>query len=134
LEFFNQEFRFGESYCDYHILCSGIIDDLQLNVHHGGGSLPLSVGFLGNSNLYSADELASHHQRFLHYFHEFLSRYAVDGLCRSVPLWLAGEPQRLEGLGAGRVVGVGLGGVEGGGLLGRGEAGSGAWGACGGAW
>jgi amino acid adenylation domain-containing protein/non-ribosomal peptide synthase protein (TIGR01720 family) len=124
LEFFNQEFRFGESYGSYHILRAGIIDDLRLDVHYGGGSSPLAVGFLGNSNLYSADELASHHQRFLHYFHEFVSRYAEDALVHSVPLWLAGERDRLEVLGAGRVVGFGSGVVDVGALLGRRDAGS----------
>jgi amino acid adenylation domain-containing protein/non-ribosomal peptide synthase protein (TIGR01720 family) len=123
LKFFNQEFRFAESYGDYHILYAGIVDDLQLDVHHGGGSSPLSVTFLGNSNLYSADELAAYHQRFVHYFHEFVSRYAEDALVRSVPLWLEGERERLAVLGAGRVVGFGSGVVDVGVLLGRGDAG-----------
>jgi amino acid adenylation domain-containing protein/non-ribosomal peptide synthase protein (TIGR01720 family) len=124
LKFFDQEFRFGESYGNYNILYSGIVDDLQLYVHYYGGSSPLSVSFLGNSNLYSADELTSHHQRFLRYFHEFLSRYAEDALVHSVPLWLPGERERLEVWGAGRVVGFGSGVVDVGVLLGRGDVGS----------
>jgi amino acid adenylation domain-containing protein/non-ribosomal peptide synthase protein (TIGR01720 family) len=124
LKFFDQEFRFGESYGDYHILYAGIVDDLQLYVHYNGSSSPLSVSFLGNSNLYSADELASHHQRFLHYFHEFLSRYAEDALVHSVPLWLDGEWERLAVLGAGRVEAFGSGVVDVGALLGRADAGS----------
>jgi enterobactin synthetase component F len=124
LEFFNQEFRFGESYGDYRILRAGIIDDLRVDVHYGGGSSPLAVGFLGNADLYSADELTSHHQRFLYYFHEFVSRYAEDALVRSVPFWLAGERERLEALGTGRVVRFGSGVVDVGALLGRRDAGS----------
>jgi amino acid adenylation domain-containing protein/non-ribosomal peptide synthase protein (TIGR01720 family) len=124
LKFFNQEFRFGESYGAYRILYAGIIDDLQFDVHYGGGSSPLSVGFLGNSNLYSADELAAHHQRFFHYFHAFLSHYADDALVCSVPLWLEGERERLGVCGAGRVVGFGSGVVDVGALLGRGDGGS----------
>jgi enterobactin synthetase component F len=122
LEFFDQEFRFGESHGDYRILRAGIIDDLRVDVHYGGGSSPLAVGFLGNADLYSADELASHHQRFLHYFHEFVSRYAEDALVRTVPLWLAGERERLEALGTGCVARFGAGIVDVGALLDRGDA------------
>jgi enterobactin synthetase component F len=124
LEFFNQEFRIGESYGDYNILHAGIIDDLHVDVHYGGGSSSLTVGFLGNSDLYSADELAAHHQRFLRYFHEFVSRYAEDALVHSVPLWLDGEQERLEALGAGRVVQFGPGVVDVGAVLSRWDAGS----------
>ncbi|MGV9803394.1 condensation domain-containing protein, partial [Mycobacterium sp. NPDC003449] len=124
LEFFNQEFTFGEARGNYHILCSGVIDDLQLNVHHGGGSSPLSVDFLGNANLYSEAELAMHHERFLHYLHAFLSHYADDAPVQSVPLWLAGERERLELLNCGPEVSFGSGVVDVGVLLGRVDGGS----------
>ncbi|MBO0879479.1 MAG: amino acid adenylation domain-containing protein [Mycobacterium sp.] len=125
LKFFDQEFKFGESYGDYHnILDVGIVDDLRLDVHYSGGSSPLLVSFVGNSNLYSADELAAHHQRFLNYFHEFVSRYAEQALVRSVPLWLPGERERLAVLGAGRVERLGSGVVDIGLMLGRADAGS----------
>ncbi|KAF0846566.1 non-ribosomal peptide synthetase [Nocardia caishijiensis] len=56
-----------------HVLTSGLIDDLFVNLYPGMGGESTHIDLQGNGNLYSATELAAHHDRFLRFLHRFLA-------------------------------------------------------------
>ncbi|MFC3962728.1 amino acid adenylation domain-containing protein [Nocardia jiangsuensis] len=56
-----------------HVLTSGLIDDLFVNLYPGVGGESTHIDFQGNANLYSAAELAAQHRRFLLFLHRFLA-------------------------------------------------------------
>ncbi|WP_280232583.1 non-ribosomal peptide synthetase [Nocardia cyriacigeorgica] len=56
-----------------HVLTSGLIDDLFVNLYPGVGGESTHIDFQANANLYSDAELAGHHERFLLFLHRFLA-------------------------------------------------------------
>ncbi|MFC8042639.1 amino acid adenylation domain-containing protein [Nocardia sp. NPDC057353] len=56
-----------------HVLTSGLIDDLFVNLYPGVGGESTHIDFQGNARLYSEAELAAQHRRFLHFLHRFLA-------------------------------------------------------------
>ncbi|UGT62992.1 non-ribosomal peptide synthetase [Nocardia asteroides] len=56
-----------------HVLTSGLIDDLFVNLYPGVGGESTHIDFQGNANLYSEAELAAQHRRFLLFLHRFLA-------------------------------------------------------------
>ncbi|NEW29648.1 non-ribosomal peptide synthetase [Nocardia cyriacigeorgica] len=56
-----------------HVLTSGLIDDLFVNLYPGVGGESTHIDFQANANLYSDPELAAHHERFLLFLHRFLA-------------------------------------------------------------
>ncbi|NKY51795.1 amino acid adenylation domain-containing protein [Nocardia vermiculata] len=56
-----------------HVLTSGPTADLFVNIYPGAGKNSTRIDFQGNPNIYSGDELARHHQRFLRFLHDFLA-------------------------------------------------------------
>ncbi|MET8877269.1 amino acid adenylation domain-containing protein [Nocardia sp. NPDC004604] len=56
-----------------HVLTSGLIDDIFVNLYPGVGGESTHIDLQGNGNLYSTDELAAHHARFLMFLHAFLA-------------------------------------------------------------
>ncbi|WP_405166137.1 amino acid adenylation domain-containing protein [Nocardia sp. NBC_01499] len=56
-----------------HVLTSGLIDDLFVNLYPGVGGESTHIDFQGNGNLYSDAELAAQHRRFLVFLHRFLA-------------------------------------------------------------
>ncbi|WP_433525469.1 amino acid adenylation domain-containing protein [Nocardia pseudovaccinii] len=56
-----------------HVLTSGLIDDVFFNLYPGVGGESTHIDLQGNGNLYSTDELAAHHARFLMFLHGFLA-------------------------------------------------------------
>ncbi|WP_067903435.1 non-ribosomal peptide synthetase [Nocardia vaccinii] len=56
-----------------HVLTSGLIEDLFLNLYPGVGGESTHIDFQGNANLYSDTELAAQHRRFLGFLHRFLA-------------------------------------------------------------
>ncbi|WP_330249609.1 amino acid adenylation domain-containing protein [Nocardia sp. NBC_00565] len=56
-----------------HVLTSGLIDDLFVNLYPGVGGESTHIDLQGNGNLYSEAELAAHHARFLMFLHRFLA-------------------------------------------------------------
>ncbi|MBF6436317.1 non-ribosomal peptide synthetase [Nocardia cyriacigeorgica] len=56
-----------------HVLTSGLIDDLFVNLYPGIGGESTHIDFQANANLYSDTELAAHHERFLLFLHRFLA-------------------------------------------------------------
>ncbi|MGW6625917.1 amino acid adenylation domain-containing protein, partial [Nocardia sp. NPDC055002] len=55
-----------------HVLTSGLIDDLFVNLYPGVGGESTHIDLQGNANLYSDADLAGHHERFLLFLHRFL--------------------------------------------------------------
>ncbi|WP_083744971.1 non-ribosomal peptide synthetase [Nocardia donostiensis] len=74
-----------------HVLTSGLIDDLFVNLYPGLGGESTHIDFQGNPNLYSATELAAQHRRFLLFLHRFLAA-GPDAALASVSV-LTGDEQ-----------------------------------------
>ncbi|WP_410870092.1 amino acid adenylation domain-containing protein [Nocardia sp. A7] len=73
-----------------HVLTSGLIDDLFVNLYPGVGGESTHIDLQGNANLYSDAELAGHHERFLRFLHRFLVAGA-DAPLSTVPVISAAE-------------------------------------------
>ncbi|MEU7765336.1 amino acid adenylation domain-containing protein [Nocardia sp. NPDC049190] len=56
-----------------HVLTSGLIDDLFVNLYPGVGGESTHIDFQANANLYGDSELAAQHRRFLSFLHRFLA-------------------------------------------------------------
>ncbi|WP_433201389.1 amino acid adenylation domain-containing protein [Nocardia sp. CA-107356] len=77
-----------------HVLTSGLIDDLFVNLYPGVGGESTHIDLQGNGNLYSTDELAAHHARFLMFLHGFLAA-GPDAPLATVRVISADEQDRL---------------------------------------
>lgn len=78
---YNSTIRLGDVVGEYRVLSSGPIDDMMVNVYPGVAGTSTRVDFLGNPALYSTDELAAHHLRFLALLREVV--HAPEGLAVS---------------------------------------------------
>ncbi|MFI6167989.1 amino acid adenylation domain-containing protein [Nocardia sp. NPDC051052] len=74
-----------------HVLTSGLIDDLFVNVYPGVGGESTHIDFQGNGNLYSDAELAAQHRRFLLFLHAFLAA-GTEAALSTVPV-VSGDEQ-----------------------------------------
>ncbi|GGK49803.1 non-ribosomal peptide synthase/polyketide synthase [Nocardia camponoti] len=72
---FRSDLTLGDVTGRYHVLSTGPIEDLSLNVYYGDRDR-VHLDFEANPNLYDADTLARHHSRFL----AFLDRLAAADL------------------------------------------------------
>ncbi|NMN98649.1 amino acid adenylation domain-containing protein [Nocardiaceae bacterium YC2-7] len=68
---FRQQIRLGSLMGEFHIVSSGPVDDLLVNVYYSGTPSRTVVDFLGNPNRYSTDELRTHHRGFVELVEEF---------------------------------------------------------------
>ncbi|WP_168701931.1 amino acid adenylation domain-containing protein [Gordonia paraffinivorans] len=68
----DSEVVFGDVAGRLHVLTSGPTSDLFVNIYPGAGPDSTHIDFQGNPNIYTRDELAGHHRRFLRFLHEFL--------------------------------------------------------------
>ncbi|WP_239010460.1 MULTISPECIES: non-ribosomal peptide synthetase [Rhodococcus] len=89
LMLFDHRVRLGALTGRVHVLTSGLIEDLFVNLYPGGHSTHLD--FQANPNLYDRDELAAHHRRFLAFLHRFATA-APDR--RLADLDLLGDDER----------------------------------------
>ncbi|WFR73871.1 amino acid adenylation domain-containing protein [Prescottella defluvii] len=78
---FHTELRFGDAVGEQHILSTGLIEDLGVNVYQGIAGTTTHVDFESNPNLYGDDEARRNHDRFV----EFLDRYVASASDR--PVW-----------------------------------------------
>ncbi|RVW06845.1 amino acid adenylation domain-containing protein [Prescottella agglutinans] len=78
---FHTELRFGDMVGEQHILSTGLIEDLGVNVYQGIAGTSTHVDFESNPNLYGDDEARRNHDRFV----EFLDRYVASASDR--PVW-----------------------------------------------
>ncbi|MEV6277727.1 non-ribosomal peptide synthase/polyketide synthase [Nocardia sp. NPDC051832] len=72
---FQRDLTLGATVGRYHVLSTGPVEDLSLNVYYGERDC-VHVDFEANPNLYAAEDLARHHARFLRY----LERLVESGL------------------------------------------------------
>ncbi|WP_039795346.1 non-ribosomal peptide synthetase [Nocardia araoensis] len=68
-----------------HVLTSGLIDDLFVNLYPGVGGESTHIDFQANGNLYTDAELTGQHRRFLSFLHRFLAA-GPDAPLASVPV------------------------------------------------
>jgi len=61
---FRQEITLGPLTGEYHIVTSGPVEDLLVNVYQSGDPAQTLIDFRGNPNRYGHDELAEHHRAF----------------------------------------------------------------------
>uniref|UniRef100_UPI002457D910 condensation domain-containing protein n=1 Tax=Nocardia wallacei TaxID=480035 RepID=UPI002457D910 len=77
--------RLGEVTGRLHVLTSGLIDDLFVNVYPGVGGESTHIDFQANPNLYGERELTAQHGRFLTFLSRFLTA-GPDTALASVPV------------------------------------------------
>ncbi|MFE3194159.1 non-ribosomal peptide synthase/polyketide synthase [Nocardia sp. NPDC059240] len=70
---FHNGIRFGGVDATMHLLSTGPVEDLSVNVYNGSGAGELCVDFIANPDRYTGVELRDHHRRFLGYLTEFLA-------------------------------------------------------------
>jgi len=81
---FGRDLRLGDTVGRYHVLSTGPIEDLSMNVYYGERD-SVHVDFEANPNLYRADDLARHHARFLGYLSRLVDAGPADDLA-AVPV------------------------------------------------
>ncbi|MEV0684906.1 amino acid adenylation domain-containing protein [Nocardia sp. NPDC050378] len=69
----SNEIVLGATVGRLHVLTSGPTSDLFVNIYPGAGRDSTHIDFQGNPSVYSGDELAAHHARFLRFLDEFLA-------------------------------------------------------------
>ncbi|QYB06396.1 amino acid adenylation domain-containing protein [Rhodococcus sp. USK10] len=75
---FPEELELGSLRSHLHVLSSGPIEDLLVNLYRSGPRGRVHLDFKANPRLYSQDELDGHHTRFLRYFQRFLDAEPAD--------------------------------------------------------
>ncbi|GAB4583049.1 amino acid adenylation domain-containing protein [Nocardia sp. IFM 10818] len=80
LMMFDNRINLGPVVGRLHVLISGLIDDLFVNVYPGIGGHSTNLDFQANPNRYDEAELAALHERFLAFLHRFLSAGAATAL------------------------------------------------------
>ncbi|NEW37377.1 amino acid adenylation domain-containing protein [Nocardia cyriacigeorgica] len=71
---FHNELKFGSLLGSLHVLATGPVEDLSINLYNGVGDR-IHIDFEANPQLYGETELAMHHDRFL----DFLARFMTAG-------------------------------------------------------
>ncbi len=72
--FFHPEIVMDSLETEFHIITSGPVDDLLVNVYQSGTPVRTFVDFRANPNRYTAEIEASHHRRFLDFLERFVGR------------------------------------------------------------
>ncbi|WP_081276485.1 non-ribosomal peptide synthetase [Rhodococcus opacus] len=75
---FHAEIRLGPSIGRLHVLTTGPVEDLAVNIYPGVAGDVAQVDFEANPNLYTEQELRGHHARFLEFFSAFAASAATD--------------------------------------------------------
>ncbi|WP_245922498.1 non-ribosomal peptide synthase/polyketide synthase [Nocardia nova] len=63
---FRSDLTLGDTTGRYHVLSTGPVEDMSLNVYYGDSDR-VHVDFEANPNLYRADDIARHHARFVRF-------------------------------------------------------------------
>ncbi|MDO1485400.1 amino acid adenylation domain-containing protein, partial [Rhodococcus rhodochrous] len=72
LMLFHNELAIGESTGHLHVLSTGTVEDLSVNVYQSVAGSRTHVDFETNPNIYTDSESRAHHERFLEFFERFL--------------------------------------------------------------
>ncbi|MEU4345711.1 condensation domain-containing protein, partial [Nocardia sp. NPDC023852] len=78
--FFPQEIRLGSATGEFHILSSGPVEDLLVDLYQTGDPPRTILHFLANPNLYTGPELSAHHARFVEFLDAFAAAAPGTGL------------------------------------------------------
>ncbi|MEU7765667.1 condensation domain-containing protein, partial [Nocardia sp. NPDC049190] len=71
--FFPQKIRFGSVTGEFHILSSGPVEDLLVDLYQTGDPPRTILHFMANPNLYTSAELSVHYSRFVEFLDEFVA-------------------------------------------------------------
>ncbi|MEV5832763.1 amino acid adenylation domain-containing protein [Nocardia sp. NPDC052112] len=104
---FHDELKFGSLLGSLHVLATGPVEDLSINLYNGEGGR-IHIDFEANPRLYAESEVAAHHSRFLDFLTRFLAAEPdarADGLIaitdaeheRVVHTWNATETAPQQG-------------------------------------
>ncbi|MET9201183.1 amino acid adenylation domain-containing protein, partial [Gordonia sp. NPDC003585] len=93
--FFDQPIALDGAEVEYHILTSGMLEDLLLNLYQASPGAPLVIDLHGNANRYDDAEMHDHHARFLLFLNGFLdAAVRENGLLADVALLTAADAER----------------------------------------
>ncbi|MFI9503214.1 amino acid adenylation domain-containing protein [Nocardia sp. NPDC052566] len=79
---FHSELNFGSLVGSLHVLATGPVEDLSMNLYNGVGNR-IHVDFEANPRVYADAEVAVHHERFLDFLGRFLAA-APESLARTL--------------------------------------------------
>ncbi|MCW4351913.1 non-ribosomal peptide synthase/polyketide synthase [Hoyosella sp. YIM 151337] len=82
---FQPELRFGDITGEIHILSTGPVEDLSVNLYPSSGPERIHLDFEANPGRYSRAELERHHARFRAYLQRFLELGDTDSI-RSISI------------------------------------------------
>lgn len=99
--FFDRPLDIVGARVDYHILSSGILEDLRINLYQAGPGQRIVVDLHGNPGLYEQTELDGHLHRFLLFLQHFLAR--PNSRVSDLDILMPGEAAELAALAAGPV-------------------------------
>ncbi|MEU7634248.1 condensation domain-containing protein, partial [Nocardia sp. NPDC049220] len=71
--FFPQRIRFGSVTGEFHILSSGPVEDLLVDLYQTGDPPRTILHFMANPNLYTGAELSAHYSRFVEFLDAFVA-------------------------------------------------------------
>ena len=97
--FFDKPIELVGASVDYHILSSGILEDLRLNLYQASPGARIGVDLHGNPNLYDEADLRGHLERFLAFLDRVFAQ--LDTPIGDIDLLLSGERAGLLDLGVG---------------------------------
>ncbi|MEV6135639.1 amino acid adenylation domain-containing protein [Nocardia sp. NPDC051990] len=69
---FHDELKFGSLLGSLHVLATGPVEDLSINLYNGEGGR-IHIDFEANPQLYAESEVTAHHSRFLDFLTRFLA-------------------------------------------------------------
>lgn len=91
---FDYHLSFAGYRAQAHNLSAGPVDDLTINVYNRGDGSPLRIDFDVNPAIYSADKLAVHQRRFLHFLDKAVVAETAQPIAR-LELLLPEERQQV---------------------------------------
>ncbi|MEU4315654.1 amino acid adenylation domain-containing protein [Nocardia sp. NPDC024068] len=90
---FSRPLRFADLGVTAHVLATGPVEDLSVNLYNADGG-PMHLDFEANPLLYSEDEVAAHHRRYIGFLDRFLNA-ASDTLIGAIPVLTDGERRQV---------------------------------------
>ncbi|WP_405183102.1 amino acid adenylation domain-containing protein [Nocardia sp. NBC_01377] len=87
---FHNELKFGSLTGSLHVLATGPVEDLSINLYNGEGGR-IHIDFEANPGLYSENEVTGHQERFFDFLGRFLESEADT---RALALAAITEPER----------------------------------------
>ncbi|MCZ0914457.1 amino acid adenylation domain-containing protein [Gordonia amicalis] len=96
--FFDKPIAISGATTSYHILSSGILEDMLLNLYQSSPGAPLVIDLHGNPGLYTQDELDALHARFVNFLGEFLRPEATDRPVDDIAILTDSDRRLLEKL------------------------------------